>query len=398
MSTLNLHIPTLMLALVLGFLMLTLELGISLKNVRTRPELRRWALGSWALLAGFGFLAVRPVVPLWLSIVVGNWLICVGIVLYGHALRRFMGHRPPERESYAIVAACLLAIATMPAWPIQQRTAVMSAIFAALLLPAVVSVFRHGWHAERSLRTVAVTLSMAIAALLVRAVHAWSNPQDYSDMMQASLGQGLTFLMAFICLMGAGFGFVLVVFERVANQLEELATHDGLTGCLNRSTTDAMLVHELQRGRRLGAPVSFVLLDLDHFKLINDRHGHRAGDAVLRHFAQTVRSLLRESDVLGRTGGEEFGLILPGTDLPGAVRLVEKVRQAMETKQAIGDRSQPIPATVSAGIAVALSDDEVAPEHLYGRADKALYSAKRAGRNRVEYYKGDGTSIFAPLS
>ena len=397
MNALNLHIPTLMLALVLGFLMLTVELGFSLKYVRTRLELRRWTAGSWALLAGFALLALRPVIPLWLSIVLGNWLICVGIVLYGHALRRFVGPAESPHGWYAAVAVSLLVISTMPGWPIQHRTSAISALYAALLLPGVVAVFRRGWHAERSLRTVAVTLSLAIAALLLRAVHAWTSPQDYSDMLQASLGQGLTFLMAFICLMGAGFGFVLVVFERAANQLEELATHDGLTGCLNRSTTDAMLVHELQRGRRLGAPVSFVLLDMDHFKLINDRHGHRAGDAVLRHFAKTVRTVMRESDVLGRTGGEEFGLILPGTDLPGAYRLVEKVRKAMETTQAVGDRAESIPATVSAGIAVALSDDEVAPEHLYGRADKALYAAKRAGRNRVEYYEGNGASLFAPF-
>jgi diguanylate cyclase (GGDEF)-like protein len=390
----TLHIPTLMLALLLGFLLLTLELGFSQRRLSNRPELRTWTLGCWAFFAGFAMLAARLVLPLWLSVLVGNWLICAGIVLYTHSLYRLLLDAPLPRWMFVTLAGSLAAVVVMLPWPLHQRTAVLSGIFVALLLPAVTVILRHGWHAERSLRTVAVTMMLAAASLGVRAVHAWTHPADYTDLMQASLGQGLTFLISFLCIMGSGFAFVLAVFERVAEQMERLASHDGLTGCLNRSTIDAMLSHELERGRRERAAVSFVLLDLDHFKLVNDQHGHRAGDEVLRSFARTVRERLRASDIFGRTGGEEFGLVLPATDAAGARRLLEQIRRAVEAMKVPDGHGNTLGITVSAGLAVALPDMPISGDRLYGRADRALYEAKHAGRNRVETYAGAESGFF----
>jgi len=189
------------------------------------------------------------------------------------------------------------------------------------------------------------------------------------------------------------------VFERVASQMEEMATRDGLTGCWNRSTTDALLAHELQRAHRAGTPVAFVLLDLDHFKQVNDRHGHRTGDAVLRAFADAVRRRLRASDVFGRTGGEEFGLVLPDTDVAGARWLVEAVRREVEALQLADDNGAPVQVTVSAGVAVADACSRLSGDRLYGQADQSLYEAKRAGRNRVEVYGiSAGASAALPLT
>lgn len=390
----TLHIPTLMLALLLGFLLLTLELSVSQRGLNNRAELRTWTLGCWAFFAGFAMLAARLVLPLWLSVLVGNGLICAGITLYTLSLHRLLRDAPLPRWVVGALLGSLAAIVAMLPWPLHQRTAVLSGLFAVLLLPGVTVIIRHGWHAERSLRTVAVAMMLAALSLSVRAVHAWTHPADYTDLMQASLGQGLTFLMSFLCVMGAGFAFVLAVFERVAHQMERLATHDGLTGCLNRSTIDAMLSHELERGRRERQPLSFVLLDLDHFKLVNDQHGHRTGDEVLRAFARTVRERLRASDVFGRTGGEEFGLVLPGTDAAGARRLLEQIRRAVEAMQVRDGRGNVVHITVSAGVAVALPDMAISGDRLYGRADRALYEAKHAGRNRVETYAGVESGFF----
>jgi len=393
-----LHIPTLMLALLLAFLLLTLELGVSQRGLRDRPELRRWTLGCWVLLAGFAALAARAVLPLWLSILFGNGLVCLGLALYVQALYLLLRDGPAPRWMMGLQPAIWLALLGMLDWPLNQRTAVLSLIYGSLLAPGVLVIVRHGWRAERSLRMVALTLGLSLAAHGLRAVHAWTTPDDYGDLMQASLGQGLTFLFAFMGILGAGFGFVLAVFERVAHQMEELATHDGLTGCYNRSTTDALLAHELQRGRRAGAPVAFALLDLDHFKQVNDQHGHRTGDAVLRAFAQAVRSRLRASDVFGRTGGEEFGLVLPATDLAGARWLLEAVRREVEALSVTGRDGQPVRVTVSAGVAVATPEATLSGDRLYGQADQALYEAKHAGRNRVEAYGlGAGASQALPL-
>ena len=394
-----LHLPTLMLALLLGFLLLTLELGVSQKALRSRPDIRRWTMGSWALLGGFAALAARGVVPVELSIMVGNALICLGLAVYVQALTLLLLSKDGPRWLMYLQPLVWLALLAMLDWPLNRRTAVMSLVYGALLAPSVVLILRHGWRAERSLRSVALTMSLAMAALGLRAVHAWLTPGDYVDLMQVSLGQGLTFLFAFMCLLGAGYGFVLAVFERVAQQMDEAATHDGLTGCWNRSTTDALLEHELLRSRRTGTPVAFVLLDIDHFKQVNDQQGHRSGDAVLRRFADTVRGRLRASDVFGRTGGEEFGLVLPGTDMAGARWLVEAVRREVELMSVAGDEGQPLRVTVSAGIAPADAQTTLSGDRLYGQADQALYEAKRNGRNRVEVYgEANGASALLPLA
>lgn len=394
------HTPTLLVTLLLGFLLLTLELGVAQRGLRARPELRRWTLGNWAMLAGFAMLFARLVLPEWLSLVLGNGLIALGLIAYVQALHLMLGNAAPPRWTWRVQPALWLAMALLLVWPQALRTAAVSLLFAALLAPGVLLILRHGWRDVRSLRTVAVTLGLAVLALLVRAMHALATPDDYLSVMQPSLGQGVTFLMSFMALLGAGFGFQLAVFERVARQMEHLASHDGLTGCLNRSTTDALLAHELRRARREGResrPVAFVLLDLDHFKQVNDRHGHRTGDAVLQAFVAIARQRLRGSDALGRTGGEEFGLVLPGTDAEGARVLLEAIRQAVAAAPLVTDEvGRPVRVTVSAGIAVAAPDSTISAERLYGRADQALYEAKHGGRNRVEVY-GDSNPVQAVL-
>ncbi|MFO1336944.1 MAG: GGDEF domain-containing protein [Burkholderiaceae bacterium] len=379
----TLHLPTLMLVLIVGFLLMILELTIARAAWARSPELRLWNLGGWALLGGFVGLAARVAVPEWISVLLGNGLIQVGIAIYARAIHRFVGHCEPPAWIWAWTGLALLALVAMLGWPLHQRTALLSLLFAVPLLPCVRMIARHGWHAERSLRSVVFTFSLCIVALAVRAVHAWARPQDYTDLMQASFGQGATFLMAFIALLGAGWGFVLAGYERTASQLEVLATHDGLTGCVNRRTADTLLSHALARGQREGSPVALVLIDLDHFKQINDHHGHHTGDEALRLFADTVRGRLRVSDVFGRWGGEEFGLILPATDGPGALRLAEAVRAAVEALDLRSTDGQPVPLRISAGVAVAASNSALSSARLYALADRALYEAKAAGRNRV---------------
>ena len=126
------------------------------------------------------------------------------------------------------------------------------------------------------------------------------------------------------------------------------------------------------------------MLDLDHFKGVNDKYGHRTGDEVLRKFAQTARMRLRASDVLARMGGEEFAIILPTTDAVGAVHVAESVRATIESLLISDLKGSTLSITVSAGVACAASGATTTPDLLYQRADAALYAAKAAGRNRIE--------------
>ena len=168
---------------------------------------------------------------------------------------------------------------------------------------------------------------------------------------------------------------------RLYREAQELAVTDGLTRLMLRRPLMERLDLELKRAQEQGQPMSLVMLDIDHFKSVNDTYGHPAGDLVLREVAAVLRRSVRDVDLCGRYGGEEFVVILPQTPLDGAKLVAERVREAVAMRgfELRGERRE---ITVSLGVATA-------PEHgmearaLIGAADEALYASKQAGRNRV---------------
>jgi diguanylate cyclase (GGDEF)-like protein len=165
-------------------------------------------------------------------------------------------------------------------------------------------------------------------------------------------------------------------------KLEDLATRDSLTGILNRGSFFERSQHLLALSQRQQSTASFVLMDLDHFKVINDTYGHFAGDKVLIHFTQTIQSLLRKSDLIGRVGGEEFALFLPDTAPDDAFQLAERIRMTI-SNAVLNVDGRIITYTVSAGIESSRSGDD-SIDALFKRADSKLYGAKDKGRDRVE--------------
>jgi diguanylate cyclase len=169
--------------------------------------------------------------------------------------------------------------------------------------------------------------------------------------------------------------------QSAMQKLENASRIDGLTQLLNRSHWQSRLTEEFNRATRYQQPLSLILFDLDHFKSINDSHGHLGGDAVLVEVAAIVKKSLRDSDIAGRYGGEEFGLILPGTPATEAMRTAERLRTTLQ-EQPILFEGTPIAVTASLGIGAL--DATIADENgLIAAADAALYSAKRSGRNRA---------------
>ncbi|MEY3551787.1 MAG: hypothetical protein RL735_135 [Pseudomonadota bacterium] len=162
----------------------------------------------------------------------------------------------------------------------------------------------------------------------------------------------------------------------------ELAMLDGLTGLFNRRHFDLNLPKLIESCLSRRRPLSLLVFDIDHFKAINDTHGHDVGDQVLRLLAQRLRGALRQSDLICRLGGEEFAVIMPDTDLDRAASVGNRVRLAIaEYPFAVGQGRGPIDVTISAGVAGAV--EGLSPEMLYRRADAGLYRSKQAGRNRV---------------
>jgi diguanylate cyclase (GGDEF)-like protein len=174
--------------------------------------------------------------------------------------------------------------------------------------------------------------------------------------------------------------------ERLNQELQRLTATDGLTGVANRRRFDEAIDHEWRRAIRTNAPLSCIMIDIDHFKSFNDRYGHLQGDACLRQIANTlVGSVRRAGDVVARYGGEEFSVVMPATSLENAEKVAEHLRVGVEAIRIPHDASATAPyVTISLGVASMIPVQGVSPSALVASADRALYKAKRNGRNCVE--------------
>jgi diguanylate cyclase (GGDEF)-like protein len=170
--------------------------------------------------------------------------------------------------------------------------------------------------------------------------------------------------------------------EQLLRQLYESSTKDALTGAYNRRHFDERLRAELAFATRHRCELSLLILDIDHFKRINDTCGHLAGDAVLKHVAHTITKQIRGEDFFARYGGEEFALILRGISAKDALRAADRIR-AVVGVMTTSYEGRLIPATISIGVASLAECPERAPADMIALADARLYEAKRAGRNRV---------------
>ncbi len=216
---------------------------------------------------------------------------------------------------------------------------------------------------------------LARAAVSIKILIDGSATQPSYFIFSISFLQFATFLIAL------NIGFLVMTTTRLQAQLRRQAATDALTGVPNRRAFAERAELEFKRSRRSGSPMSIVLIDLDHFKKINDTHGHLGGDAVLKSVSAKLAGSMRCTDLFCRWGGEEFCALLPDTTAEGAQVLLERLRAQVSTLT-FEHEGHPVAATISVGIAqISLQDNSL--DDIISRADQALYSAKNAGRNRV---------------
>jgi len=216
--------------------------------------------------------------------------------------------------------------------------------------------------------------------------------ERYVDAADVAFAKQVTWLWSLVALVIMSIMlsslWVIAKVSRLHEEVERQAHHDPLTGAANRRFFVELAQLELGRAQREGWSTSLVLIDLDRFKIINDEYGHHAGDLALKHFTEVAREVLRDSDVLGRIGGDEFVVLLPQTHTQEALRIAERLRRQLSSHPLILPSGTKIPQTLSVGIATA-SPARPNLEAVLRRADTALYWAKEDGRNNCKTADSD---------
>jgi diguanylate cyclase (GGDEF)-like protein len=356
-------------------------------------DVRRAAL-HWAAFAGLSTLsfvalvvALHQPVPLPAEYfrAFGNLCGVVAMLALHRGIRLFVD-APVSLRAYALALVVVLLAAWLGVSPEHAvlRVSVNSAVLAAIALAIAADLYRYGRHVVRRRHTwlLSVPLVAAAAGFLQRGVRAMWHPDSVATQMIAdsalNVGSAIAYVVIAITFHATLIG---LVFGRLLADLRHRSRHDGLTGLLNRRTTEEALLAQVQRSRRTGEPFTVLMLDLDHFKAINDRHGHAAGDRALRHAAAALKAELREVDALGRYGGEEFLVLMPGATAEAAKPVAERLRGALV---ADAPRIDGAPLSLSASIGVAQwRGPAEEPSRLLMRADAALYRAKMHGRDCV---------------
>jgi len=360
-----------------GFMALVMAVVLAFMRRNYPPSIRglgywAWMPLVWVVTAALFASPIGALPPTrWLA----NGFLFGGFALFHIGCRRFFGQPSAWQALLAGGAALWLSLAWFT-WG-QPSYAIRSALITVALMAVHIATLWFLWrHGGRSfpVRMVQFTLLLHTIVLGVR-LESLFRADAVSDLMVAATVQDFYLGAYVLAVLLLAIGAVLMATDRVRTELEHMATHDGLTGTLNRRAILGLCEDEHERSLRYGQPFALMMVDLDHFKAVNDTHGHQRGDQVLVHFADSARAALRRADRLGRYGGEEFLALLPGTTLEAAQPVAARIHAALHAGHAL-DCKLSIGVTAWRG-----ADDSL--DAMLARADAALYQAKAQGRDQT---------------
>jgi diguanylate cyclase (GGDEF)-like protein len=379
-----LSVPTLWTVFVINFLALGLIWGYVVRSYPAFAPARFWTGSSFVAASGAAVATLRVVITdSLLPLVLGGTALVLAIWIATMGIHKFFDRRADWRlTGLATALSCAgLLFFTLGYDSVPGRLTVFSI---AQTLPLVLSLrlllSREG-RANPGARLAGIVASIIIAIFVVRltaAVTGFAGGFSYAQFtpLQSVVVLGLVFLS-----MALNFGFLLMAMDRLRTEVADLALLDDLTGVGNRRHLVQRLSEECARSERSGQPFSLLVIDLDGFKGINDTHGHAAGDACLQHFTLMAQTRLRPGDMLARSGGDEFCIVLPSSTLREGAMIARRVLEVCraDAEQCTG---ADIPISVSIGVAQWTAEMGASPELLIAAADQALYDAKKGGRNQ----------------
>ncbi|MAL03553.1 MAG: hypothetical protein CL625_04645 [Arenimonas sp.] len=348
-----------------------------------RPAMNWWVAATLLQPAGFVLLSQRDALPAWVTIVVANALIAAAFAAYAMALRRFHRLTVPHGLLWGMVAAAV----AVSIWfglvqpDLTHRLIAISIVLAAMLGYCAWTIYR-GPDVRSLVRHVAGGAFLLAAVIMAyRALVLTWDPGQVSAVFQLTHVQLLTYGVGSVLPVVATVGFLLLCTDRSQRELERAARMDYLTDVYNRRAIEELGTRAIASARRHGTPLALQVVDIDHFKHINDELGHAAGDLALVRAVERIRECLRTEDILGRLGGEEFIVLMPNTDGDSAVAAAERIREAF-SQRPLDLRGERRKVTLSIGVAVLAPADRLFSQ-LLQRGDRAMYAAKHAGRDLV---------------
>lgn len=327
--------------------------------------------------AAYTLFALRGRIPDVLSIGVGNVAMVASHSLLVFATGEFQRRRISRWLLLGPVLVIALAFSVFM-HDIVVRVAIASAVF--LFLDMVLLAMLFGGlkkHVGRGQHLLIAGVAINLLIVVYRVFGVFSDTRFSFLIAEPSAAQTLVYLPAFVSLNLIAIGFVLMAKESADEKTRLMAMTDKLTNCWNRFRIEEAAHQEMLRLQRYATPVSLIMIDIDHFKPINDKFGHASGDALLKALAAVAQACIRNTDTFGRWGGEEFVVLLPASGFSAAADTAERIRKAIEESEFLGG----IRMTASLGVSSCLSSDSW--DEWLQRADTALYQAKAQGRNRV---------------
>jgi diguanylate cyclase (GGDEF)-like protein len=380
-------IKTLVLALALGNLSLCAALFFYQREARhgglAVAGHATWTAAKQCQAVAWGLLYLRGTLPDFLTIPLANAVLFAGFALDASALWEQAGRRVWRR--YLLPALGVAIGVYTGAWllglPAAERIAIAS-VAAGLFFVAGAAALGRGWSAGSMLRRYLV-VSMLVLALVVAArgvLTALLQDGQGWGWLSVELIQGAGVGALYLMMLGNAFGYLLLSRQKEQGELARLEVVDALTDVPNRRGFYNALTPWMALARRPGMPTALIILNLDHFKRVNDNYGHPVGDLVLKAMVDVCKKQLRDSDLMGRLGGAEFAIQLPRTSQEDALMVAERIRNAVAGQPVKAEKAV-INMTASLGVTTIRAEDSTVS--LFKRADEALQEAKQAGRNRV---------------
>lgn len=348
----------------------------------------RVAMANLCIVAGLWLAVTRPPGSSFLHYQFSDWLTLGGMALFRGGINHLVSknYRTPL-TAWAPLVLMVLLTAAVPysAASDQWRTIVWSLAAAWIGLLSFRDSYRGLQSGDFNLAArlaVSSPFFLAGGALLYRGAYAVFSHFQGADSfgLQTEIEVGFLWVMAGL-LLTLNYTLGMLTAARLVSNIRNLAERDHLTGCLNRRSMEVRLKMDIEHNQHLHSTLGCILFDLDLFKRVNDTYGHAAGDAVLQHVSRVAQDAIRTVDALGRYGGEEFLVLLPGADLEGTLQTANRIRKALQD-HTLAFEGVSIAVTASFGIA-ALGPFESA-QAFVKRADMAMYQAKQLGRDRIE--------------